>query len=81
MNRVIILVFPTLWSPKNTSLYFASGAKDAVAGRACPDTTEARDMTEDEEDVAVGRETALVSAVAPILPLAGPEVLVAPVGA
>jgi len=64
MKRVMILVFPTLWSPKNTSLYFANGAKEAAAGRACPDTdtTEERDITEDEEDVATewGHRTPLV---------------------
>jgi len=80
MKRVMILVFPTLWSPKNTSLYFANGA--------CPDTdtTEERDITEDEEDVAtVGREVGLASAVLLrlilVLPLANTVVLVAPVGA
>jgi hypothetical protein len=88
MKRVMILVFPTLWSPKNTSLYFANGAKEAAAGRACPDTdtTEERDITEDEEDVAtVGREVGLASAVLLrlilVLPLANTVVLVAPVGA
>jgi hypothetical protein len=86
MKRVIILVFPMLWSPKNTSLYFASGAKDAAVGRACPDTTEERDITEDEENVAaMGREAGLVFAVLilipPVLPLADAVVLVAPVGA
>lgn len=25
IKRVIILVFPTLWSPRNTNLYFARG--------------------------------------------------------
>lgn len=28
MKRVMMLVFPTPWSPRNTSLYFASGAMD-----------------------------------------------------
>ena len=27
MNLVMIDVFPTLWSPRNTNLYFANGAK------------------------------------------------------
>jgi len=30
MNRVIIEVLPTLWSPKNTSLYFAKGANEEL---------------------------------------------------
>jgi hypothetical protein len=88
MKHVLILVFPMLWSPKNTSLYCASGAKDAAVGRARPDTTEERDITENEEDVAaMGREAGLVFAVAvlklilPVLPLADAVVLVAPVGA
>jgi hypothetical protein len=27
MNRVMIDVFPTLWSPRKTNLYLANGAK------------------------------------------------------
>ena len=37
MNLVMIEVLPTLWSPRNTSLYFASGAlplEDALAAGA-----------------------------------------------
>jgi hypothetical protein len=35
MNRVMMEVFPTDWSPRNTSLYFARGASDVdpVMGR------------------------------------------------
>jgi hypothetical protein len=29
MNRVIIEVLPTAWSPKNTSLYFCRGVTEA----------------------------------------------------
>lgn len=32
MNRVMMLVFPTLWSPKKTSLYLANGAIWGTAG-------------------------------------------------
>jgi len=47
MKRVMMLVFPTLWSPKKTSLYFAKGASDeAMAGRV-PPTAELR-LTTDE---------------------------------
>ena len=31
MNRVIMLVLPTLWSPRKTSLYLASGVTALVA--------------------------------------------------
>ncbi len=60
-----MLVLPTLWSPKKTSLYLASGAKDAAAGLACPETTDEREMTEEEEvaEVMAGRDAGLVSAV------------------
>lgn len=38
MNLVMMDVFPTLWSPKNTSLYFAKGAKLVpVAGLLAPE--------------------------------------------
>jgi hypothetical protein len=43
----MILVFPTLWSPKNTILYFANGAKeDDMIGRVAP-TAEFRLTTEE----------------------------------
>jgi len=45
-----------------TTLTFWKGslAKEAAAGRACPDTdtTEERDITEDEEDVATAAKQA-----------------------
>jgi hypothetical protein len=34
MKRVIIDVFPTDWSPRNTSLYLANGANEVLDGRA-----------------------------------------------
>ena len=36
MNRVIMDVFPTPWSPKKTSLYLASGEILTTGGIPCP---------------------------------------------
>lgn len=56
-------VLPTLWSPRNTSLYFASGARDVV-DRAfrVDDVRDDTDAEEDgiEEDVVVALAVSLI---------------------
>ena len=50
MNLVMMLVFPTDWSPRNTSLYFAKGETEVVTMACDGDEQEEEDVDEDEDD-------------------------------